>query len=829
MLRATPPGEDGVEQPSFDDEIENRALAVAGGTSDADDGDDGDDRPSDEDFLRAVSEIESQDLTYQSSNTRRAWIRSYKAFRQQHFDGSKYTSSEFSNRSKMFIPKTRGAVRKDLAATSASLFGSLDSITCLAGNEADAKQRASAALVKELVNYRTDRNSSQVSIPWFHVALGARQTSLLAGVCLSKQSWRLDLARDKKAQPSSDGSGKPAWTIKTNRPDIQLIPPENFIIDMTADWTDPAQSAAFIVIKWPMQIEEIKRRQQHPTDPWRQIEESVLMASTESTKTDASSIRRAREDGSDRLDRTQTGQKFGVVWVYETYIKTGGEDWTFYSIGSKHLLTDPRPVDEVYPEQGGQRPLQLGYGSFEAFSIFPMSPVESWQPLQQEANDIRNLTMDAIKQIVQPVSKVRRGRQVDLLQLKKRAHGTAIMVQDRDDVTWDRPPDIPASVELLRRHLDIDFDELAGQQNYGTVENNNALGRTLGGLKLAAGAANAVQEFDIRIWIETWCEPVLSQVVKLVQFYEDDATILGICGERAGLVQKFGVNEIDDDLISGNVSIRVNVGLGAGDPQQRLSKFNSAVTVAMPLLSLDPKFKSGEKQINADAVMEEVFGAAGYRDGGKRFITSGPPAQNPMQGPELDKLKSETERNRAMAKAAIMRAITDAAKVGLSEQELKMSLIDMLFRHESGTMDQIGRAADLGFSHAERLRSIGNPQQSGAAMAEQPQPSGNATAEPPQNILQQDQGVIQQGAGPQGQLTGVPQGADFAPFSMPQGPAPAAAPGPMPQQFGGGQAQMPQFGAAPKALDPPAPRRRRVQITRRGPDGRAIEFEIVDQ
>jgi hypothetical protein len=63
----------------------------------------------------------------------------------------------------------------------------------------------------------------------------------------------------------------------------------------------------------------------------------------------------------------------------------------------------------------------------------------------------------------------------------------------------------------MKQQLDIEFDDLSGQQNYGTVQDNNALGKTLGGLKLAAGAANAVQEFDIRVWIETWCEPVLTR------------------------------------------------------------------------------------------------------------------------------------------------------------------------------------------------------------------------------------------------------------------------------------------------------------------------------
>src|SRR5258708_13192851 len=87
-------------------------------------------------------------------------------------------------------------------------------------------------------------------------------------------------------------------------------------------------------------------------------------------------------------------------------MRFGGEDWTFYSISDRASLTDPQPVREVYPEQAGQRPLILGIASLETHRLFPMSPVESWQMLQLELNYLPNLSLDAIKQNVMPVSKV---------------------------------------------------------------------------------------------------------------------------------------------------------------------------------------------------------------------------------------------------------------------------------------------------------------------------------------------------------------------------------------------------------------------------------------
>lgn len=853
MLRSTPPGEDGIKRPfaaSFSPSAkqftpeEGEAPQPRGGPDvdislhrhemgfalsenfyDTDDeGIEFDEKPSDQEFLQMVYEADQQALQYVSQVNRRSWERAYRAFHQEHFDGSKYDSPDYKNRSRLYVPKTRTAVRKDLAATAASMFGSIDAVNVDAGNEGDQMQRASAAVIKELVNYRTDRNNGKASIPWFHVAMGSRQTSLLTGICLSKQYWKLELRRAGSEEVEDDESKetleRDVWVPAIDRPESELIPPENFVIDPAADWTNPAQDAAYIIIKYPMRMDEIRRRQRDPRNPWRALDEATLKSAGEGAQLQAESVRRARELGLDRFDNTQTTRHFDVIWVWETFMRTAGEDWTFVSIGDRAMLTDVRPVREVYPEQFGDRPLTMGYGSLEAFRIFPMSNVESWHMLQQEANDIRNLSLDALKQNIMPVTKVVRGKNVDLDQLKRRGQGSSIMVMDKDDVTWEKVQDVSQGAQAMTQKIDIEFDDLAGQQNYGTVQDNNQLGKTLGGLKLAAGAANAVQEYDIRIWIETWAEPTLSQIVRLEQFYESDPIVLGLCGDRAKLLQKHGISEINDELMEQQVTVRVNVGLGAGDPQQRLAKFQSAVQVAMPLLQLSPDFAQQKIVMDYEAVMEEVFGAAGYRDGGKRFIKPGDgPQQNPAQQPQIQKLLSDAEKNRALGKAAIVNALSNAAKVGIQIKDQEMQYIlnqfDMSHRH----MEQLGHAADLGFQHGHALSDRrnaamglgpdgtpmlpagaspaagnegGGPPSDAAGVA-----AGGAAAPPPQNV----------GAGNEGLAP-----ADLSRHGVPAGDA--------------GQQQQQDAEAA--LARNAKPRRRTVAITKRGPDGRASEFSVTD-
>lgn len=821
-VKSPPPGEDGINRayPDADDadlELDAQEDAEPGSTEESDDGLFFDEKPADSEFLQMVAEADAQSLQYVSQVNRRSWERGYRAFHQEHFTGSKYTSDDYKNRSRLFIPKTRTAVRKDNAAVMASMFGSIDAVNCMAGNEGDAEQRASAAVMQELLNYRTDRSDMKASIPWFHIAMGARQTALFTGICLSKQSWKLELKRTGTEEFTDENDGqkklRDVWKPHIDRCNSELFPPENFTIDPAADWTNPAQDAAYLILKYPMRIDEIRRRQRDPRRPWKNLPESVLRAAGEGARMEAEAIRRAREQGIDRYDKSQTTTHFDIIWVWETFMRTAGEDWTFMSIGSQHLLTDPAPVEEVYPEQGGARPVVMGYGSLEAFRIFPMSNVESWQMLQQESNDIRNLSLDSLKQNIMPVTKVVRGRNVDMDQLKRRGQGTAIMVTSKDDVTWEKVQSVGAEVQALTQKLDIEFDDLSGQQNYGTVQDNNNLGKTLGGLKLAAGAANAVQEYDIRIWIETWCEPVLNQLVRLEQYYESDPIVLGLCGERAQLLQKHGINEITDQLLENTVTVRVNVGLGSGDPQQRLAKFQSAISMYVPLAQMDPDFKSGKKQMDGEAIRQEIFGAAGYRDGGKRFEKVGQPqGPNPVQDATTDKLKSEAERNRASAKAQVVTALSAAAKVGLGLKELENEWINSQFDNHMKHVQQVGDAHKWGHEHgmalaaaknaAAGLNPDGSPMQAPGEGGDAPPPAGGGGGEalPP---------VQDPGAG----------NAGVDPSQLGQHAVPAS---------DAGQQHEQDAAAAAKNLERSQPRKRKVTIAKRGPDGRASEFHIED-
>jgi hypothetical protein len=732
------------------------------------------------DYLHLVALAEQQAGSYVQQVNRKSWTRNYRAFHNQHFADSKYLHKDWARRSKIFVPKTRSAVRKDGAAVAASLFGTVDAISCSPGNEADPRQRAAAAVMQELINYRTDRTSGRNAIPWFLTAMGARQDAMLAGLCVSKQCWRLDL---RKAAPEPVTAVNPAsgrdepvlefdpetgdyapqmrdvFVPDVDRPDVILFPPECVIIDPAADWTNPAQSAAYLILKYPMRLDEIERRADDPRNPWIRLKPEALRAAATATKFDAAAIRRAREFGLDRLDDTQNAEEFEVIWVYEAFIRHGGEDVTFYALGSKDYLTEPKPVRDVYPEQGGDRPVVVGYGALESHRIYPMSAVESWQQTQAEINDVRNLLLDTMKQNVAPVTKVVRGRNVDLDALHRRGPNSHVLMSRLDDIEFAQAPDVPQSAILGLEHLNADLDDLAGQFNAGSVQTNRMLNETVGGLQLIAGTANAVQEFDIRLWIETWAEPVMAQVVRLEQFYESNVTLLGLVGERAQLAEKFGIDRLDDELLEAQITIRINAGLGAGDPQQRLLKFQSAIAVAGPLIGQSREFQSGAMSVDVVAMLDEVFGAAGYRDGGKRFFRQNPPPSPPPPPPQaalmLQKLLADIEKAKAQADHARLTGIAAVKRADAADKRVTLGALKdgmpVLDPHSA-------LRADPGSSPGQALPLSGGGMEQAAL-----QPRGASDGDGPRSSL-----PLQGG--------GIGWGSDALPPGMTQGGPPGTVP-----------------------------------------------------
>jgi hypothetical protein len=407
--------------------------------------------------------------------------------------------------------------------------------------------------------------------------------------------------------------------VTKDRPMVTNIPADNVMIDPTASWINPAQASGYLVIKWPMTLADAKTMLRNPgksNQVWLDVPEQLLRQVCDDYT--SKGVRTARSaDRTDPLDnRTGGTSSNDIVWLYEAFLRVEGVDYHMWTLGSRYYASRVRTTRQAYPEQRGQRPITRGYAAIETHETFPMGPVLSWQEMQKELNDIVNLRMDTMKQALSPIAKVRQGSTFDYSQLHNRAgQDTTIIVRQMDDLEFDRAPDVTSAAYEETNYLNADFDDLAGVFSGSSVNTNRHLNETVGGMQMLSGSANATNEFDLRVFIETWVEPTLRQVVRLEQHWENDEVIFAIAGSKANLMERFGLDQVTDTDLEREVTVRVNVGLGSADPMARLTKFRLGLSTIAPMMPFFDK----QVKIKAEEIIKEVMGAVGYNDG-MRFV-----------------------------------------------------------------------------------------------------------------------------------------------------------------------------------------------------------------
>jgi hypothetical protein len=632
------------------------------------------------DFLGLMGVAERLSRDYQGRTIERQLSRSYRAWQNQHAEGSKYLGTAWKGRSRLFVPKTRVAVRKNLAAFAAALFSNEDVVNVAAEYDDNDQARASAAVIKEVMDWRLTRHSVRSGLPWFQIAMGACLDSQLTGVVISKQFWEYvevesgqheavllplidpdtnEIVLDEVGQPVMVEGLAPIMTAVRDRPMIELVPIENCGVDPAAPWYAPAQLGRWWYVDYGMGISDVKAmiasgaKDGIDTAWLPNITDELLLKGR--VQDDRTASRRVREGGADRYEDAKGTGDLDIVWIRENFLRISGVDYHFWSVGRHGYLSEVRRTAEVYPEFKGDRPYAFGVAQLDTHRVFPMSPVESWQPLQLELNDITNLRQDTLKRAIAPLTIVKRGQNVDLGAVQKRGQPDAmVLVNSIEDVKFEATPGPNGAAYTETSINNAMFDELAGAFSTSSVQSSRQLNETVGGMRLMSGAANAVTEFDLRMLVETWVEPALRQIAHLIAYHESDERILALAGEKAKVAEKYNYLPNLSDFEQVEIALKVNVGIGSLDPMQKLAKLRMSMEMLAPTM---PEAKAQGITLNMEALIDEVMGAAGYRDG-KRFFTFGEP-QAPPQDPKIALAMEEMKVEREALQAKLQQVILE--------------------------------------------------------------------------------------------------------------------------------------------------------------------------
>jgi hypothetical protein len=623
------------------------------------------------DWLKIAAETFEDSISYFDANHRSKIEDNIRMFRGEHPQGSKYTKDSYKNRSRLFRPKSRSVTRKNEAMAATAYFSNMDLIDITAQNPDIPEQAASASIMKEIMQYRLSK-----TIPWFKLVMGAIQEAHYAGIVISYQSWKYNATKKTYKEISINEFGEEVENeieeeeIIQDEPCIELVPMENFRFDPAASWLDPIGTSPYLIHQIPMYFQDVKAMMKQ-TDTktgmpkFKQMEDGEIRVAMNSL---ADSTRSQREGNhEDSKQSNKPIREFEIIWVHRNIVKMDGKDWVYYTLGTTALLTDPVEIKEAYFH--GERPYVIGQCTIEAHNPIPQSIIGIGADLQREANEIVNQRLDNVKFVLNKRWIAKRGANVDVQSLLRNVPGSVTMANDvNGDVREVNFPDVTGSSYAEQDRVNVDYDDLVGNFSSGSVQTNRGLNETVGGLNLISAGANQMSGYLLLTFNETWCEPVLRQLLKLERAYETDEVIIGIAAEKAQLFQKYGIDEITDALIDQELDLTVNVGMGATDPNMKLQKFTLGMS------SLSQISATAPQNVNMEEVTKEIFSHLGYKDG-KRFFKEEDPKLQQMQQ-MIQQLQAQLESKQMEIEATLKGKLLE------SESEAMMHDADLEFKYD---------------------------------------------------------------------------------------------------------------------------------------------------
>ena len=541
----------------------------------------------DETALRMASEAYDGSTTYFDANIRLRIEQDIRRFQSKFPSGSKYMSDGYKARSRIFRPKTRATIRKGEAVAAEAFFSTLDMVSITPTDESDKLKAASAELMSSILQHRLTK-----SIKWFLTCIGGYQDAMTTGVVISHQYWKYN-PKKKKDEPA-----------------IELLPIENFRFDPAAAWYDPVGTSPYLIQMIPMYLKDIKARM--GSKRWMELTEAEIRAACMSYDP----TRMVREDN--RTDSKQEAAAitdYSVAWVHRNIVEIDGEDMIYYTLGSTKLLTRPVPLETEYAAD--VRPYVVGQCVIETHKIYPGGSSSLGAGIQDEINEVTNQRLDNVKFVLNKRYFVKRNRQVDLRSLTRNSPGAVTLMTDPEgDVEVVSTPDVTSSSYNEQDRLNMDYDDVAGVFSGSSVASNRKLNETVGGMNILTTNSNQVQAYQLKTFVETWVEPVLRQLMLLEQYYETDDVLVALCAGKAQLWQRFGVDQITDEMLEEELTLNCNVGMGATNPQDKVNTLAMGMGAIKTILTDGLLEKYG---LQPQELIKEILGALGHKDGGRFF------------------------------------------------------------------------------------------------------------------------------------------------------------------------------------------------------------------
>lgn len=542
-------------------------------------------------------------------------------FKGRHGPGSKYMSEAFRNRSKIFRPLTRMASRSWEADIATSLFLNDDYMHVSSRRGSDEQSKMSASVIKEIMNLRLDKN-------WYTVCMGAAQDAFVNGPVIGKVYWWHEAVTTTHDVPQTDDAGNliglqtvSEQKVVHDEPVIEVILPENFIYDPTAKWDDVIGTGNYFIHRKQMSADTVMVKMNN--GEWDKLDKGEILTCRWAMEDDAVQQSKRGENRPDPVNNDTADSNYEMVMVNEVFVRREGVWYVYHMMGTQWLLEAPAALETRYHH--GRLPFAYGTAMIESHNNAPDSKTQLGSELQNAVNEVSNQRMDNVKLALNKRYLAKRGAAIDLASLTRSSPGGVTMTSDPvNDVQALEVSDVTQSSYEETQRLTMEMNEAQGTFSGQAVANNREMNETVGGMKLLSNAATKVNDYDIRTFVMTWVRPILNLFMLTIQYYENDQVIMQIAVENSEFFPRLKPEDLTDDFMTKQLELKVDTGIGATDPVQRVNTLMYGVTTVASLPGM-------AAEMDGKAVGSAIFSTLGQGDGSKFFPSLARNYQEPAE------------------------------------------------------------------------------------------------------------------------------------------------------------------------------------------------------
>lgn len=252
------------------------------------------------------------------------------------------------------------------------------------------------------------------------------------------------------------------------------------------------------------------------------------------------------------------------------------------------IVTDKVLKDGLPFIIGNLEPQFVGVNELNSVESYGGSFIEGMMPLQEEYTITRNQQIDAIDRIFNPryfATKTAGLKEEDVNSNRKK-----ITVSNLKEVQELPVPNINQTIFGVDR-LDGEMQEVSGITKYNQGMNDKAnLNQTATGVSILTQEGNAVIEDIIRALNESFFEPMIARIVKLLYKYDTNVLLYDVDRSKRLLF-----------------SVSINTGVGAINSEIQLNNIQTAEGSAVQNFKLSMEVQDAERAKKYLEVLDELF------------------------------------------------------------------------------------------------------------------------------------------------------------------------------------------------------------------------------